>query len=141
MLTEASVNLLQSYQAGLTSYDEVLDTNGKWKPHWQALFATLEKLGIEELKSRNTEIISKLRENGVTYNVYGSPDGMNRPWQLDPIPFLIEQKEWNGIAKGLQQRAILMDMVRTWERLAIQAAHERTTVTADQMAFSFTTAS
>jgi hypothetical protein len=25
MLTEASVNLLQSYQAGLTSYDEVLD--------------------------------------------------------------------------------------------------------------------
>lgn len=111
MLTEASVNLLRSYQHSLTSYDEVLDINGKLKPHWVALFATLEKLGIDELKNRNQDIISKLRENGVTYNVYGSPDGMNRPWQLDPIPFLIEQKEWNGIAKGLEQRAILMDLI------------------------------
>lgn len=111
MLTEASVNLLQSYQAGLTSYDEVLDTDGKLKPYWRALFATLEKLGITELKSRNQEIISKLRENGVTYNVYGSPDGMNRPWQLDPIPFLIEHREWDRISKGLQQRAHLLDLV------------------------------
>ncbi|WP_439556501.1 circularly permuted type 2 ATP-grasp protein [Dyadobacter sp.] len=111
MLTEASVNLLQSYQSGLSSYDEVLDLRGNVKPHWNALFSTLEKLGLEELKSRNEEIIGKLRENGVTYNVYGSPDGMNRPWQLDPIPFLIEQKEWNHIAKGLQQRAVLLDLM------------------------------
>lgn len=111
MLTDASVNLLQSYQSGLNSYDEVLDVNGKVKPHWKALFDTLEKLGIDELKNRNQEIISKLRENGVTYNVYDGPDGMNRPWQLDPIPFLIEQKEWNGIAKGLQQRALLLDLI------------------------------
>jgi hypothetical protein len=44
-------------------------------------------------------------------------------------------------APNATSRAILMDMVRTWERLAIQAAHERTTVTAGQMVFSFTTAS
>lgn len=112
MLINASVNLLQSYQSGLNSYDEVLDVNGKVKPHWKALFDTLEKLGIDELKIRNQEIISKLRENGVTYNVYEGPDGMNRPWQLDPIPFLIEQKEWNGIAKGLQQRALLLDLIQ-----------------------------
>ncbi|KQS25509.1 circularly permuted type 2 ATP-grasp protein [Dyadobacter sp. Leaf189] len=111
MLTEASVNLLQSYKSGLSSYDEVLDLRGNVKPHWNALFSTLEKLGLEELKSRNQEIIGKLRENGVTYNVYGSPDGMNRPWQLDPIPFLIEQKEWNHIARGLQQRAVLLDLM------------------------------
>lgn len=111
MLTEAPVDLLQSYQNGLTSYDEVLDLNGKVKPYWKALFSQLERLGMDELKIRNQEIISKLRENGVTYNVYGTPDGLNRPWQLDPIPFLIEQKEWNGIAKGLQQRAILMDLI------------------------------
>ena len=94
MLTEAPVDLLQSYQNGLTSYDEVLDLNGKVKPYWKALFSQLERLGMDELKIRNQEIISKLRENGVTYNVYGTPDGLNRPWQLDPIPFLIEQKEW-----------------------------------------------
>ncbi|TLU98068.1 circularly permuted type 2 ATP-grasp protein [Dyadobacter luticola] len=111
MLTEASVNLLESYTSGLSSYDEVLDLNGVIKPHWKALFGTIEKLGIGELNSRNQEIVSKLRENGVTYNVYGTPDGMNRPWQLDPIPFLIEQKEWNAIAKGLEQRAVLLDLM------------------------------
>jgi uncharacterized circularly permuted ATP-grasp superfamily protein/uncharacterized alpha-E superfamily protein len=111
MLTETSVNLLQSYQSGIDSYDEILDVNGFVKPHWQALFSNTEKLGPDELKIRNMEIISKLRENGVTYNVYETPDGLNRPWQLDPIPFLIEQKEWNVIAKGLQQRAILLDLI------------------------------
>lgn len=111
MLTEVAVNLLDSYLNGLNSYDEVLNTDGTVKPHWKALFSTLEKLGISELKNRNLEIVNKLRENGVTYNVYGSPDGMNRPWQLDPIPFLLEQSEWNTIAKGLQQRAMVLDLM------------------------------
>jgi hypothetical protein len=44
-------------------------------------------------------------------------------------------------APNATSRAILMDMVRTWERLAIQTAHERTTVMTDQMAFSFSAAS
>jgi hypothetical protein len=41
-------------------------------------------------------------------------------------------------------QAILIDIARTWERLAIQTAHgphERTIVPADQMNFSFTAAS
>jgi uncharacterized circularly permuted ATP-grasp superfamily protein/uncharacterized alpha-E superfamily protein len=111
MLTEAAVNLLESYKSGIDSYDEILDVNGHVKPHWQALFSTMEKMGLNELQNRNLEIVSKLRENGVTYNVYDGPDGMNRPWQLDPIPFLIEQKEWNVISKGLQQRALLLDLI------------------------------
>jgi uncharacterized circularly permuted ATP-grasp superfamily protein/uncharacterized alpha-E superfamily protein len=112
MLTDSRVNLLHNYRSGINSYDEVLDVNGKVKPHWRALFETLEKLGIDELKNRNQEIIGKLRENGVTYNVYDGPDGMNRPWQLDPIPFLIEQSEWNVISKGLEQRALLLDLIQ-----------------------------
>ena len=32
------------------------------------------------------------RENGVTYNVYGDPQGPDRPWELDPIPLLIGQE-------------------------------------------------
>ena len=36
----------------------------------------------------------RIRENGVTYNVYGDPLGMNRPWNLDAIPLLIPPAEW-----------------------------------------------
>jgi uncharacterized circularly permuted ATP-grasp superfamily protein/uncharacterized alpha-E superfamily protein len=111
MLTDTSINLLQAYQKEISSYDETIGANGLVKPHWQQLFASLEKLGIKELEVRNQEIINRLRENGVTYNVYGSSDGLNHPWQLDPIPFLIEQKEWQQITKGLKQRALVLDLI------------------------------
>jgi uncharacterized circularly permuted ATP-grasp superfamily protein len=49
-------------------------------------FATLEAVGMDELGVRNKEIINKLKENGVTYNVYDSENELVRPWKLDPIP-------------------------------------------------------
>jgi uncharacterized circularly permuted ATP-grasp superfamily protein len=48
------------------------------------IFATLEAVGMEWV--RNKEIINKLKENGVTYNVYDSENELVRPWKLDPIP-------------------------------------------------------
>jgi len=111
MLTQAQTSLLQAYQSDISSYDEVIGTNGLVKPHWKQLFASLEKLGLNELNFRNQEIINRLRENGVTYNVYGSTDGLNHPWQLDPIPFLIEQKEWEQITMGLKQRVQVLDLM------------------------------
>ncbi len=66
---------------------------------------------MEELELRNQEIINKLKENGVTYNVYNADNGGNRAWKLDPIPFLIHQKEWQNIEKGLKQRAHLLDLI------------------------------
>ncbi len=111
MITDISPNLLQAYQQEINSYDEILGADGQVKPHWRTLFATLEKLGMKELQARNFELINKLRENGVTYNVYENSGSLNRPWQLDPIPFLIEQKEWNNIARGLKQRALVLDLM------------------------------
>ncbi|MBC7853623.1 MAG: circularly permuted type 2 ATP-grasp protein, partial [Pirellulaceae bacterium] len=52
-----------------------------------------------------------LRENGVTYNFYGAPQGPGRPWELDPIPLLITKREWQRLAVGLIQRATLLNRV------------------------------
>ncbi len=41
-----------------------------------------------------------IHENGVTYNVYGDPRSTDRPWQLDPIPLVIEPREWAAIEAG-----------------------------------------
>lgn len=111
MIQDISLGLLETYKEKINSYDEVLDKNGQVKPYWQGLFDTLESIGIEELELRNEEIKKKLKENGVTYNVYDSNSESNRAWKLDPIPFLIHESEWKTVEKGLQQRARLLDLI------------------------------
>jgi uncharacterized circularly permuted ATP-grasp superfamily protein/uncharacterized alpha-E superfamily protein len=111
MIQDISLGLLQTYKEKINSYDEVLDKNGQVKPYWQGLFDTLESIGIEELALRNEEIKKKLKENGVTYNVYDSNSESNRAWKLDPIPFLIHESEWKTIEAGLKQRARLLDLI------------------------------
>ncbi|QBN17812.1 circularly permuted type 2 ATP-grasp protein [Flavobacterium nackdongense] len=111
MIQDITLGLLQAYKESINSYDEVLDQNGQIKPYWQGLFDTLESIGIDELKLRNEEIIKKLKENGVTYNVYDSNKESNRAWKLDPIPFLLHESEWKTIEEGLKQRARLLDLI------------------------------
>ena len=50
-----------------------------------------------------------IHENGVTYNVYGDPQGMERPWELDPVPQVIGAAEWARLEAALAQRARLLD--------------------------------
>lgn len=88
MITEVKDSLLKAYLGEIESYDEILDASQQVKPYWKKMFDTLEKLGMEQLVVRSQELTNKLRENGVTYNVYGSSEVSARPWQLDPIPFI-----------------------------------------------------
>lgn len=111
MVSESVGSLLDIYRSKLNSYDEILGPNGTIKPHWEKLFTSLEKIGREELANRSQEIKNKIRENGVTYNIYQGSGGLNTPWKLDLIPFLIEQQEWQAISRGLQQRATLFDLM------------------------------
>ncbi|PJJ09471.1 putative circularly permuted ATP-grasp superfamily protein [Flavobacterium sp. 1] len=111
MIQDISLGLLHSYKEKINSYDEVLDQNGEIKPYWKGLFDTLESIGIDELELRNQEIVKKLKENGVTYNVYDANQESNRAWKLDPIPFLIHESEWKTIERGLKQRAHLLDLI------------------------------
>jgi uncharacterized circularly permuted ATP-grasp superfamily protein/uncharacterized alpha-E superfamily protein len=89
--------------------DSILD--GGLTPHWEAFFHSYHGLGGQEVSRRNEDMMRLLKENGVTYNIYGEPSGMNRTWKLDIIPFLIDRNEWQGIESGLLQRARLLDLV------------------------------
>lgn len=111
MITEVKDSLLKAYLGEIESYDEILDASQQVKPYWKKMFDTLEKLGMEQLVVRSQELTNKLRENGVTYNVYGSSEVSARPWQLDPIPFLLEKSEWDLISEGLKQRAVVLDLM------------------------------
>ncbi len=91
--------------------DELATRDGEISPHWQKLARYYEGIDPQKLKQSHEEVSRQLRENGVTYNIYGDPDGMYRPWNLDPIPMVFSSEDWSGIEKGLQQRARLLDII------------------------------
>ncbi len=89
--------------------DEALDETGAARPHWRAFLQSLQRLGRPELTRRWEDAKHLIRENGVTYNVYGDPRGMERPWQLDPIPLLIAPTDAARLEAGLAQRGRLLE--------------------------------
>jgi uncharacterized circularly permuted ATP-grasp superfamily protein/uncharacterized alpha-E superfamily protein len=89
----------------------MLDGNGQIRPHWEYVIRALRTLGTAELERRGAEAAKLLRENGVTYNVYGDPAGQSRPWQLDPVPLLVSSEEWGNIESGLLERAELLNLI------------------------------
>jgi len=92
-------------------YDEAADSSGHIRPHWLKLFDSLADLGPSEISRRWREARDLIRANGVTYNVYGDPHGIARPWQLDPIPLVITSTDAATLERGLVQRARLLELV------------------------------
>jgi hypothetical protein len=91
--------------------DELVHPNGKIAPQWQKVASVYEKMGIEKMRQHTDEVAQQLRENGVTYNIHGNPDGINRPWNLDPIPMIFSAQEWHKIEAGLIQRARILNYI------------------------------
>ena len=89
--------------------DEMLEPNGALRPHWQPFVSMLNELGARELGKRWEQARQFIHNNGVSHNVYGDPDGLDRPWSLDLIPLLIPSEQWNRLSEGLIQRALLLD--------------------------------
>lgn len=103
--------LLAGYQPVAGRYDELRTPDGGLRPHWAGLLDALERTGGAELQRRWETGRRFLRDQGVTYNVYGEPDGLDRPWRLDPIPFVLPAAEWRQLKHGLVQRAVLLERI------------------------------
>ena len=82
-------------------HDELITPDGELRPHYDTFVRSLETLGRHELASRWENAKRAIRDNGVTYNVYGDPEGVDRPWTLDMIPLLVPSAEWNRLEAAL----------------------------------------
>ncbi len=94
-----------------TSYDELSADGVTPRPHWADLMESLREIGPEELGRRWTRAERRIRENGITYNIYSDPLGANRPWTIDILPLLIPADEWRYIEAGIIQRAQLLSLL------------------------------
>ncbi len=102
------------YQSPLlygATYEESSSDGVTPRPHWTHLMESLRDLGPEELERLRTRAERRIRENGITYNIYGDPRGADRPWQIDIVPLLIPAEEWRFIEAGVMQRAQLLNLL------------------------------
>jgi uncharacterized circularly permuted ATP-grasp superfamily protein/uncharacterized alpha-E superfamily protein len=102
--------LTANYRPG-PAFDESLTETSEPRAHYAALLRNLNELGAAELKRRDDTCKRLVHEQGISYNVYGDVRGMERPWQLDPVPFIIASDEWRALEAGLIQRATLLNKI------------------------------
>ena len=99
------------YESSEGVFDETVSRDGGLRPHWRTFFEQMDGIGPVEVRRRWEEAQRLIRENGVTYNIYGDPRGMERPWELDPVPLLVAADDASTVEAGLVQRARLLDLV------------------------------
>lgn len=104
-------HFLEEFLEGQYPFNALFGNNASLQTQWKFFFDSFAQLGVEEIMNRSQDMMRFLKENGVTYNIYGEPAGMNRPWNFDIVPFLISKEEWALIEAGLVQRATLFDLI------------------------------
>jgi uncharacterized circularly permuted ATP-grasp superfamily protein/uncharacterized alpha-E superfamily protein len=93
----------------VTPWDEMRAPDGAVREHWRVLDGALQAFGPGEMWRRWEQARQLIRQHGVTFNVYGDPRGLERPWPLDPVPVVLAPGEFAKLAEGLAQRATLLD--------------------------------
>jgi len=68
-------------------------------------------MGYPEFQKREEAGQRLIQSNGITYNVYGDPQGKERPWLMDLLPLVIGSDEWEGIERAVVQRATLLNAI------------------------------
>lgn len=106
-----SDDLLATYAAARTRYDELLQASGEPRAHWSRILSMLESTGAQPVRERLSSVERQVRDSGITYNVYADPKGLDRPWELDPLPMILPADEWETIAEGIAQRATLLNAI------------------------------
>ena len=99
------------YQPSAPFWDEAVDAQGLPRPHWRRFAESLEQMGAGEFERRLQGARQIIRNNAVTYNVYGDPYGSERLWPLDPVPLIIAEQEWSFLEAAISQRTRLLNAI------------------------------
>ena len=94
-------------------WNELLDGQGRVRPYWKEMNVRIEGWTGDERKVLLEETARMLEDLGTTFNVYRDVGGAGQPYEIDPIPFIMDWKEWEVVAKGLAQRMKLLEAVLT----------------------------
>jgi uncharacterized circularly permuted ATP-grasp superfamily protein len=90
-------------------YDEMLDQEHRIRPSYSLFMEDIGKFSLKKLNQLQEATDRAQRLMGMTFNVYGEEEGIERILKLDIIPRIIGQNDWAFIEKGLQQRVFALN--------------------------------
>lgn len=113
------------------AFDEFAAMDGSVRQGWSSLLDGLEEFADKGLVQAQREVARLLEDDNVTYTpnpasaisiadepnghgpAAGTPTGLvePQPWRLDPLPLILDDREWAGLEAGLVQRAELLDAI------------------------------
>ncbi len=92
------------------AYDEMFDSEGRPRPHYQELYQRLLEMPYETLRQRQQDADMMFLNQGITFTVYGGDKGTERIWPYDLLPRIITSTEWDPIERGLTQRITALNL-------------------------------
>ena len=113
-------------------FDEFAAADGTVRNGWSALLTGLDEFAEADLLRAQREVARLLEDDNVTYTPspastisiadeasgHGLPSAAtaaglaeSQPWRLDPLPLILDDREWAGLEAGLVQRAELLDAI------------------------------
>lgn len=103
--------LLTDYPNARGNFDEMLDASHQPRAHWRTFIERLADEPANVMRQRTEIVQRKVRENGVTYNIYDDSKGVQRPWDLNVLPLILPHDEWSKIEAAVIQRASLLNHI------------------------------
>ena len=104
-------NFLAGFSAHKRAYNEIIDPAGNIRPQWIQLSEGLGRISAAGMEHRCQQIRRMIHQNGIAYTAYGDPSAREKHLQLDPVPHLIPEDQWNTVIAGLQQRATFLNLI------------------------------
>ncbi len=93
------------------AWDEMTDSGGDYRPHWQGISQKIHRWSAEERNSISAAASRMIEDLGTTFNVYSDAGGAGQPYELDPVPLMVSAADWQQVSAGLAQRIRLIDAV------------------------------
>jgi uncharacterized circularly permuted ATP-grasp superfamily protein len=99
-----------SYDLPLHTWDEMFNENKRVRTEYGLLMDYLNLETPDELNKK--EDLSKLlfMNQGITFTVYNSGEGVEKIFPFDIIPRIISSEEWEFIERGIKQRVTALNL-------------------------------
>jgi uncharacterized circularly permuted ATP-grasp superfamily protein/uncharacterized alpha-E superfamily protein len=119
------------FAVGVPTYDEFAGPRGNVREAWTGLAEGLRSYAGADLRRAQWEVARLLEDDGVTYtpgpassvtfaDTRLTPPGRPEkpaplaeqvPWRLDPLPLVLQEREWSALEAGVVQRSELLDAI------------------------------